>query len=142
MNRKRNNQIVIRLSDEEKEMLKRKVEQSGKTQQEFLISMLINGTVTNTDGVKELFPEVKRIGNNLNQIARSCNIPPRRRPSSETAAPAVWPTTGSPWQRSSSISAWRPERPAASSSALDISKILRKKNGKAPASSTRRKQKQ
>ena len=73
MNRKRNNQIVIRLSDEEKEMLKRKVEQSGKTQQEFLISMLINGTVTNTDGVKELVPEVKRIGNNLNQIARSCN---------------------------------------------------------------------
>ena len=73
MNRKRNNQIVIRLSDEENEMLKRKVEQSGKTQQEFLISMLINGTVTNTDGVKELFPEVKRIGNNLNQIARSCN---------------------------------------------------------------------
>ena len=27
----------------------------------------------NTDGIKELIPELKRIGNNLNQIAKRCN---------------------------------------------------------------------
>ena len=29
-----------------------------------------------TDGIKELIPELKRIGNNLNQIAKRCNEGP------------------------------------------------------------------
>ena len=29
--------------------------------------------IVNTDGIKELIPELKRIGNNLNQIAKRCN---------------------------------------------------------------------
>lgn len=29
--------------------------------------------IVNTEGIKELLPELKRIGNNLNQIAKRCN---------------------------------------------------------------------
>ena len=40
MNRKRPKQIVIRLSEQEFEDLKIKVEQSGKTQQQYIIEAL------------------------------------------------------------------------------------------------------
>lgn len=72
-NRARPKQIVIRVSEEELEQIKSKVEQSGKSQQQYMIEALTQKQVTNTDGIKELLPELKRIGNNLNQIARRCN---------------------------------------------------------------------
>ena len=73
MKRTRPKQIVIRMNDQEYEVVKRKVEESGKKQQEYLIQALTERQIVNTEGVRELIPELKRIGNNLNQIARSCN---------------------------------------------------------------------
>lgn len=73
MNRTRPKQIVIRVSEEELMQIKKKVEQSGKNQQEYIIEALTQPTITNTDGIKELIPELKRIGNNLNQIAHALN---------------------------------------------------------------------
>lgn len=73
MNRTRPKQIVIRVSEEELEAIKKKVEQSGKSQQQYIIEALTKKQVVNTDGVKELVPELKRVGNNLNQIARELN---------------------------------------------------------------------
>jgi len=73
MNRTRPKQIVIRMSENEYNTVKKQVELSGLNQQEFLIKAITNTTITNMDGIKELVPEVKRIGNNVNQIARSCN---------------------------------------------------------------------
>ncbi|MGL5253992.1 MAG: MobC family plasmid mobilization relaxosome protein [Brevinema sp.] len=73
MNRARPKQIVIRMSDEEFEAVKRKVEKSGLKQQEYLIKAITGKPVTNTDGLKEITPELKRIGVNLNQIAKTCN---------------------------------------------------------------------
>lgn len=73
MNRTRPKQIVIRLSEKEKEILKKKVEKSGLRQQEFLIKLILEKEIINTDGLKELTPELKRIGVNINQIAKSCN---------------------------------------------------------------------
>ena len=73
MNRTRPKQIVIRVSEEELMQIKEKVEQSGKNQQEYIIEALTQPTITNTDGIKELIPELKRIGNNLNQIAHALN---------------------------------------------------------------------
>lgn len=70
MARKRNVQIKFRASEEEAEQLQRKVEQSGKSQQEYILASVLNKSVTNTDGIKELIPELKRVGNNLNQIAK------------------------------------------------------------------------
>lgn len=73
MNRSRPKQIVIRVSEEELEQIKKKVEQSGKSQQQYIIEALTQQQVTNTDGIKELMPELKRVGNNLNQIAHALN---------------------------------------------------------------------
>ena len=73
MNRKRPKQIVIRLSEQEFEDLKIKVEQSGKTQQQYIIEALTKKRVVNTDCLKEVAGELKRQGNNLNQIAKRLN---------------------------------------------------------------------
>lgn len=73
MNRTRPKQIVIRVSEEELEQIKKKVEQSGKSQQQYIIEALTQKQVTNTDGIKVLMPELKRVGNNLNQIAKALN---------------------------------------------------------------------
>lgn len=73
MNRKRPKQIVIRLSEQEFEDLKIKVEQSGKTQQQYIIEALTKKRVVNTDALKEVAGELKRQGNNLNQIAKRLN---------------------------------------------------------------------
>lgn len=71
--RKRNVQINIRISEAEAEQLRKKVEQSGMSQQEYILSCVLEKQIVNTDGIKELIPELKRIGNNLNQIAKRCN---------------------------------------------------------------------
>ena len=71
--RSRDIQIKFRVSEEEAEQLRKKVEQSGKSMQEYLLSCALNKPITNTDGLKEIYPELKRQGNNLNQIAKKLN---------------------------------------------------------------------
>ena len=73
MNRTRPKQIVIRMSEKEFNTVKSKVEKSGLKQQDYLIKSITGKDVINTDGLKELTPELKRIGSNINQIAKSCN---------------------------------------------------------------------
>ena len=58
MNRTRPKQIVIRVSEEELMQIKEKVAKSGKNQQEYIIEALTQPTITNTDGIKELIPEL------------------------------------------------------------------------------------
>jgi hypothetical protein len=53
--------------------LQEKISESGKNQQEYILSCVLEKQIVNTDGIKELIPELKRIGNNLNQIAKRCN---------------------------------------------------------------------
>ena len=73
MNKSRPKQLSSRVSEEEYERLKEKINESGKNQQEYILSCVLEKPITNTDGIKELLPELKRIGNNLNQIAKRCN---------------------------------------------------------------------
>ena len=73
MNRTRPKQIVIRMSEEEYNQVKTNVALSGMRQQEYLIKAVTNQTITNMDGVKEIVPELKRVGNNLNQLAKKAN---------------------------------------------------------------------
>lgn len=73
MKRARPKQIVIRLTEQDFETVKKKVAKSGMSQQEYLTRAITQKEVVSTDGIKEILPELKRIGNNLNQIARSCN---------------------------------------------------------------------
>lgn len=72
-NRTRKKQIVIRMTDEEFKAVKAKVDKSGMRQQDYLIGAITGQKITNTDGLKELTPELKRIGVNINQIAKACN---------------------------------------------------------------------
>ena len=72
MNRTRPKQIVIRLSEEELAQIKEKVEQSERANSN-IIEALTQSNIVNLDGLKEIYPELKRQGNNLNQIAKKLN---------------------------------------------------------------------
>jgi len=72
-NKSRPKQVMFRLSEEEAEKLQRKVEQSGMSQQEYILKAVLEKPITNTDGIKELIPELKRQGANLNQLTKKLN---------------------------------------------------------------------
>ena len=59
MNKKRPMQIVIRLSQEEKEKVDNLVNKSGISQQRYLLNAILNKEIYNTDGLKEVMPELK-----------------------------------------------------------------------------------
>lgn len=71
MNRARPKQIVIRVSEEEFENIKERVEKSGLKQNEFLIKATTGKEIIVIEGLKEITLELKRIGNNLNQITKA-----------------------------------------------------------------------
>lgn len=73
MNKTRPKQLSFRVSEEEYQQLQEKISESGKNQQEYILSCVLEKDIVNTDGIKELLPELKRIGNNLNQIAKALN---------------------------------------------------------------------
>lgn len=73
MNRARPKQIVIRASQEEFEKIKQKVEASKQKQNEYILKSLLDKDIIVIDGIRELTAELKRIGNNLNQLTRSVN---------------------------------------------------------------------
>jgi hypothetical protein len=64
---------MFRLSEEEARQFQHKVELSGKSQQDYILSSVLNQPITNTDGIKELIPELKRQGANLNQLTKKLN---------------------------------------------------------------------
>lgn len=69
-NRTRPKQIVIRVSEEELAQIKEKVEQSGKSQQQYIIEALTQSKIVNLDGLKEIYPELKRQGNIFRRKAK------------------------------------------------------------------------
>ena len=73
MNKTRPKQLSFRVNEEEYQKLQERVQESGKNQQEYILSCVLDKKIVNTDGIKELIPELKRIGNNINQIAKRCN---------------------------------------------------------------------
>ena len=72
-NRKRNNQIVIRLSDEEYKKYMEQVEKSELTQNEFFVRCITKKQIIVVAGLKETLTELKRIGVNINQISKNLN---------------------------------------------------------------------
>ena len=65
MNKTRPKQLSFRVSEEEYQQLQQKILESGKNQQEYILSCVLEKQIVNMDGIKELIPELKRIGNNL-----------------------------------------------------------------------------
>ena len=72
-NRTQTKQIVIRMTEDDFKIVEQKVQESGLKQAEYLRQAILNPRIINTEGMKELVPELKRVGNNLNQIARVVN---------------------------------------------------------------------
>jgi len=61
------------MSEEETEQLKKKIEKSGMSQQEYLLRCVLEKPIVNTDGLKEFMPELKKQGSNLNQLTKKIN---------------------------------------------------------------------
>lgn len=75
-NRTRKNELKVYLSDEEQEVIDKKIEQSGiKNKSAYVRKMLCDGAIINVDLsiIKEHNTQISRIGNNLNQITKQLN---------------------------------------------------------------------
>ncbi len=70
MNRTRPKQVVIRLTEKEKSQISTKVSKSKLKQQEYIIRALLDKDITVIEGIEELNIQLRKIGNNLNQLTR------------------------------------------------------------------------
>lgn len=66
--------ITIRLTPDEYKILQQRVANSKMKQADFLRKSILNNYIISTDGIAKIMPEILRIGNNINQIARVCNL--------------------------------------------------------------------
>lgn len=71
--RTRQFQAKVRLTEPELALLQTLASEAGMSQQEYMRRAILDAPIQNMDGLKELLPELKRIGNNLNQIAHALN---------------------------------------------------------------------
>jgi len=74
MGRKRQNQIKVYLDDDEIELLKKQTEKSRLSQSEYIRRTILNKKIIVVDGIKDFLIELKKIGVNINQIAREKNM--------------------------------------------------------------------
>lgn len=73
MARKADHQYKLWLTEEEYIKLKKKARGSGLTMKDYILRSSFDKEITNTNVIRDLLPEISRIGNNLNQIARRIN---------------------------------------------------------------------
>ena len=73
MGRKRKKPVTFWLSENELSSLKNKISKTSLTRSDYLRKCSLNKNITVIPGIRELVIEIKRIGNNLNQITRSVN---------------------------------------------------------------------
>jgi uncharacterized protein (DUF1778 family) len=74
--RKRDSDITFRVTEEEKEMINRRMAQTGmKNRRAYLLKMAIDGRVIHVEfeSIREMVRLLSNISNNINQIARRCN---------------------------------------------------------------------
>lgn len=65
--------MTFRLSEEEYRQIKEKVEESGLSQQKFLLKTALEKEIIHIKEFQTLIFHVKKIGININQIAKHCN---------------------------------------------------------------------
>lgn len=73
MARKKSIQFLIRTDEHDADAIRKKVDTSGLSQQEYLLKAALEAPIINFPVFRELLTEYKRQGNNLNQIARAVN---------------------------------------------------------------------
>jgi len=64
---------MLRLSDREYIQAKRKIRESGMSQQDYLLDAILGKRIVNLEELRDLILELKRQGVNLNQIAKQMN---------------------------------------------------------------------
>ena len=75
-NRKRDNYITFRVTDEEREMIDRRMGQAGmKNRRAYLLKMAVDGRVIHVEfsSVKEMVRLLSNATNSINQIAKRAN---------------------------------------------------------------------
>ena len=72
-NRKRNETLTIRLTKAEKNAIRTKAKKAKLNLTDYIIAASLQTQITVAEDVKPLIAELKRIGNNLNQIAVKVN---------------------------------------------------------------------
>jgi hypothetical protein len=73
MTRTKNRQISTRVTDEDYQAILARQNASKMTQNRFITHCLINHPINVLEGLPGVILELKRIGNNLNQLTRSVN---------------------------------------------------------------------
>ena len=73
INRKRSINIGFRVNENESKVIYSKIEKSRLSMREFILSCITNKEILIKDGGREVIIELKRIGNNLNQLAHNVN---------------------------------------------------------------------
>ena len=72
----RKHNIHFMVTEEERDMIKRRMEQSGmKNMRAYLLKMAIDGRVIHVEfeSIREMVRLLSNISNNINQMARRCN---------------------------------------------------------------------
>lgn len=69
----RTKKMTFRLSEKEYRQIKEKVEESGISQQQFLLKTALEKEIFHIKEFQTLIFHVKKIGININQIAKHCN---------------------------------------------------------------------
>lgn len=72
-NRVRSKQLNFRLSEDEFNKVQKLITQSKLNQSEYIRKSVLDKKIIVVDDIQELVKELKRIGNNLNQLTRVAN---------------------------------------------------------------------
>ena len=71
--RKRNKVVPIRFTDHELSMIDANAKRANMSRIEFLVSAGMDKTIVILDDLKPMLAELRRIGNNVNQLTRKAN---------------------------------------------------------------------
>ena len=72
-NRKRDKTLTIRLTESEKALIEKKAKRANMNFTEYIIAVSNRSKINVAEDAKPLLVELKRIGNNINQIAMKIN---------------------------------------------------------------------
>lgn len=72
-NRKRDKTLTVRLTESEKALIEKKAKRANMNLTEYIIAVSNKSKIKVAEDTKPLLVELKRIGNNINQIAMKIN---------------------------------------------------------------------
>ena len=71
--RKRNKSIPIRVTEKELQAIDANAKKAKKNRTEYMITSALGKEITVIEDLREMIVQLKRIGNNLNQLTRKAN---------------------------------------------------------------------